>query len=407
MKIAVLGINFYPELIGIGIYTTEMCEYLKNAGHKITVFTAFPYYPQWKIEERYGRKFSLTENYKGITVKRTYIYVPSKVTSKSRILHELSFTISSFFNMLSSERPDILITVSPPLGLGLSAYIISKIKKVPFIFHIQDLQPDAAIELGMLKNKKILDLLYKIEKLIYMQASMVCVISKKMKEKILLKGIKQKKVFLFPNWVDTEYIKPLPKFNKFRQENNLEDKFIVLYSGNIGMKQGLDIILDVADRLRNDKNIFYLIIGDGAYKKELVRKYEKLKLQNIMFLPVQSKIMLPYMLSAADVCLVPQQKAVTDIVMPSKLLGIMASGRAVIAEANVGSELYNVINNSGCGIVVEPKNSKRMAEAIMEIYNNPEKSVEYGEKGREYAIKHFSKEKILKSFEEGIKEIIC
>lgn len=406
MKIFVLGINFYPEPIGISVYTTEMCEHLTKAGHGVTVFTAFPYYPQWCVLQQYKKRFFVTENYQGITIRRSFLYVPKKVTTASRVLHELSFIISSFFNMLLSGRPDILITVSPPLGLGLVAYIISKIKKVPFIFHIQDLQPDTAAELGMLRNKVFLRLLYVIEKFIYIQATKVCVISKKMGEKVISKGVKQEKVVLFPNWVDAELIKPLPRINKFRDENKLENRFVVLYSGNIGIKEGLNNVLEVAVMTRDNKDIVYAIAGNGVYRKELVRKYEELRLKNVVFLPVQSKEMLPYMLSAADVCLIPQQKSVTDMVMPSKLLAIMSSGKPVVAGANVGSELYSVINNSCCGITVEPENTKQMMDAIMKIYADPERGKDCGRKGREYAVKHFSKEYILKSFEEKIHELI-
>jgi len=405
MKITVLGINFYPELIGIGVYNTELCEYLRNVGHEVTIFTALPYYPHWEIPEHYKRKLFLTENYKGVVIRRSYLYVPKKIITISRIFHEFSFMISSFFNLLFSGRPDIIFVVSPPLGLGLVAYVIGKIKSVPFVFHIQDLQPDAAVELGMLTNRKLLNLLYKIEKFIYQKAKRIGVISKKMGEKIISKEINRKKILYFPNWVDTQYIKPLPRNNKFRQENGLGNRFVVLYSGNIGMKQGLDIILDVADETKDNKNIIYIIAGDGAYKKELIRKYKIQKLENVFFLPIQSKEMLPYMLSAADVCLVPQQKAVTDVVMPSKLLGIMACGKPVIAGANPGSELYNVIKDSGCGIAVEPENPKQLLEAIMKLYDDPKKGEEYSKKAREYVINDFSKINILKSFEEKLETI--
>jgi len=407
MKVYILGINFYPELTGIAVYNTEMCEYLANLGYKVTVFTAFPYYPHWKVERKYRWKFSFNEIYNNIPVKRSFVYVPKRVTTLKRIFHEVSFIFSSFIRLMFSSPPDLLINVSPPLLLGISSYIFCKIKKTSFIFHIQDLQPDTAVQLGMIKHRIILAFLYKIEKFIYKKALMVSVISKKMKEKIVAKGIEPEKIFFFPNWVDTEYLQPLPRINKFRKINNLEDKFVVLYSGNLGVKQGLDTILEVAAMTKNNENIIHIVVGDGVYKKKLIKKYESLKLKNVLFLPVQSKEMLPYMLSAADVCLIPQQKVVTDVVMPSKLLGIMACGRPVVAGANIGSELCNVINGPGCGIVVEPENTEQMLNAIMEMYRNSEKREEYGRKGREYVIRHFSKMGILRSFEEKIREVVC
>jgi colanic acid biosynthesis glycosyl transferase WcaI len=406
MNIFVLGMNFFPELTGISVYTTEMCEYLSKMGHNVTVFTAFPYYPEWEIQQKYKKRLFLTENYEGIIIKRSYIYVPSKITTKSRILHELSFIISALFNMFFSCKADIIIAISPPLGLGLVAYIISRIKRIPFIFHIQDLQPDTAIKLGMLKNKQIINLLYKIEKFIYIKAKKVSVISKKMADKVISKGIEKENIIFFPNWVDIEYIKPYSKINKFSRTEGIENKFVVLYSGNIGVKQGLDVVLEVADKTRDNEDIVYIVVGDGAYKEKLIKKCEELKLNNMFFSPVQPKEKYPYVLSSSDICVVPQRKAVTDVVMPSKIFGIMASGKPVIAGASTGSELYNMITDSTCGILVEPENSKQMLNAIMYMYNNPKIGEEYGRNGREYVIRHFSKEMVLTTFERKIIEII-
>jgi colanic acid biosynthesis glycosyl transferase WcaI len=187
----------------------------------------------------------------------------------------------------------------------------------------------------------------------------------------------------------------------------LAGKFLIVYSGNIGIKQGLDTILEIADRTRDMDDIVYLFVGNGAYKESLFKKYKKMALNNVKFLPVQPRDMLPYMLSAADISLVPQQKTVTDIVMPSKLISILASGRAVIASAKPGSEVFNVIKANGCGIVVEPENPEQLFMAVIDLYNNRNKAEEYGRKGRKYATENLSKESILKTFEERIAKIIA
>ncbi len=402
--ILVHGINYAPELIGIGKYNTEMCEHFVKSGHEVTMITAFPYYPEWKVPEKYRNKYFITERRKGVFIRRSYLYVPSKVTTLKRVLHELSFILTSFFNLVIAKKSDVLIVISPPLGLGLAACLVSRLKRIPFIFHVQDLQPDAAVDLGMIKKGLFVRFLYKIEKFIYKKASLVTTISEGMREKIILKGIDPKKVLLFLNWVNSDYIRPYKRHNIFREENGIKDKFIVLYSGNIGMKQGLDTILDVADRTRDQDDIMYLIVGNGVYRENLIRKNMKMGLNNVKFIPVQSNNMLPHMLSAADVSLVPQQRAVTDIVMPSKLTGIMASGRAVIACANRGSEVYKLITESGCGIVVEPDNPEQMLEAVMDLYRNRDKAEECGKKGRKSAVECFSKEIILKNFESKIVE---
>jgi len=404
MKIAVLGINFHPELIGIGVYNTEMCEYLRDAGHKVTVFTGFPYYPQWRIEKKYRNKFFLTENYQGIKVHRSYLYVPHRISSKSRVLHEFSFIISSFFNLLFSKKPEVMIVISPPLGLGLVAYIISQIRKIPFIFHIQDLQPDAAVKLGMIKKKKLIRLLYRIEKFIYKRAYLVSVIGSGMQERVISKGIEKEKVILFPNWVDTDFIKPLPRQNKFKERFKLDDKFIVLYAGNIGVKQGLETILSTASLISDIKGILFLIVGDGARKEFLVKEARRLNLINVRFLPPQPKESLPEMLSAADISLVIQRVRVTDFALPSKTLGILASGRAMVASASCESELSEVAKEANCAIVVESENPDQLKDTILELYNSKERRESLGRNGRKYACMHLSKDKILSGFEKSLRE---
>jgi colanic acid biosynthesis glycosyl transferase WcaI len=400
MKIAVLGINFHPEPIGISVYTTGMCEYLKDAGHDITVFTGFPYYPQWEIKKQYRKKLFLSENYQGIKIKRSYLYVPKKVTTKTRILHECSFVISSFFNLLFSKSTETIIVISPPLLLGISAWIISKLKNIPFVFHIQDLQPDAAVKLGMLKKNKRVKLLYRIEKFIYKKATLVSVISAGMRERIISKGVPEEKVVFFSNWIDTDLIKPLPRQNRFRQRHGLNNKFIVLYAGNIGVKQSLETILDVAVLLQHLEDVIFLIIGDGTRKESLVKKAAVLNLANVIFLPTQPRELLPDMLCAADISLVIQQAAVTDFMMPSKLVGILASARPVIVSANETSELSKVVKQANCALIVKPEEIGQLRDAILELYRDTKKRRSLGKKGREYACKHFSQKIILPKFQE-------
>lgn len=399
-----MGINYSPERVGIGKYTTEMCEHLVGCGHEVTAVTSFPYYPEWRVPIAYRNRFFLTERIKGVTVKRAYLYVPSKVTARTRMLHELSFILFSFLNLLMAGNADVLIAISPPLGIGLVAHLIAEIKRIPFTFHVHDLQPDTAVDLGMIKNGPFVRLLYGIEKFIYRKAAFVSTISETMRRKIIAKGIEPEKVVLFPNWVDTKFIYPMERENVFRKEHGLDGEFLVIYSGNIGVKQGLDVILDVAEKTRDMRDIIYLIVGDGADKERLIRRYNEMSLGNVRFLPVQEPEMLPYLLSAADVSVVPQQKAVTEVVMPSKLTGILASGRPVIAAADRGSEMNEVIAGNRCGLVVEPENAVEMLDALMFLYRNGIAREEFGKTAREYAIKNLPKDAVLAPYEKRIRQ---
>jgi len=299
-----------------------------------------------------------------------------------------------------------LIVVSPPLGLGLVAYIISRIKNVPLVFHIQDLQPDASVKLGMIKQNKLIKVLYKVERFIYKNADIISVLSKSMKERVILKGIPERKIVVFPNWVDVDFIKPLQGNNKFKEMYSLSDKFIVLYSGNIGVKQGLELILKVADNMKQYKDILFLIVGDGARKKLLVEESKKMNLVSIKFLPPQTKEVLPELLSSADISVVVQKASVTDFVVPSKLLGILASGKCVVVSANKESEASQLIKSADCGLVVEPEDSEGFKNAILELYGSENKRIKYGSNGRDYVGKNFEKNKILGEFEKKLVQLI-
>jgi colanic acid biosynthesis glycosyl transferase WcaI len=244
-----------------------------------------------------------------------------------------------------------------------------------------------------------------MESIIYSKAARVFAISRKMGEKIKSKIREDGKVFTFRNWVNVEAFQPQIKYNGFRSKNNLDNKFVVLYSGNIGYKQGLNVILEAAEKTVEHRDFTYVVAGDGAYKRKLMTEYNKSSQSNVRFLPLQPVEHFPSALAACDVCIIPQRKTAIDIALPSKLLAIMSSARPVIVGAQRGSELHRIVTESDCGVVVEPENPKQTVEAILRIYQNPEEMHEMGLNGRAYAIEHFSREKILQGFERELLNI--
>ncbi|OGM65429.1 hypothetical protein A2893_01595 [Candidatus Woesebacteria bacterium RIFCSPLOWO2_01_FULL_39_25] len=399
--ILIYSIHYFPELIGIGVFNHAMAKYLVKKGFDVTVVTAFPWYPYWKVMDGYNGRLLMTEELGGINVKRSYVYSPQKVNSKTRIIHETVFAVSSLLNIfpLLFKKVDAVFTVCPPLQLGLIARLFCIIKRIPLIFHVQDLQVDAAFDMGMLKNRFLRKILASIEKYLFKKATMLTTISNGMKNKIIDKGIDANHVSMMPNWIDTDYIKPISRSNKFRDEYGIsESKFLVLYAGNIGEKQGVDIVIDVAEMTQDKKEIFYVIVGEGANRAKLQAKIEEKRLNNIMLLPLQSREMLPYMLAAADISLIIQKMTVGDIVMPSKLLNIMASERPVIATANSICELARFINEANCGIVVGPEDPILLKDAILKIYSAPSIGRKYGISGRKYAEEKLSIDSILGNF---------
>lgn len=397
------GINYFPEITGIGLYTAQMCEWLINRGHQVSVVTAFPYHPEWRIHREYRKKWFQTESIKGVNVYRSYLYVPKKITSISRVIHDLSFSLSSAINLLRQivKKPDVIVSISPPFHLGINAWVLSRILRIPFVYHVQDLQIDAAQELNMINNRVMLNIMRKFEKFILNRASVVSTISEGMRARIINKGIDPKKVLLFPNWADLQNVCPGDKHNEFRRMYKLDkDDFIVLYAGNLGEKQGLETVIYAADKLRGDSNIKFLFVGEGAKKKSLMHLAQSLKWPNVEFLPLQPQAMLCTMLNAADICLISQQRNATNVFMPSKLTNILASGRPVIVMAESTCAVAEVVKNIKCGEVIEPENLADLAAIILNMAKDRNQLEQMGEKGRKYAEECLGYDDILRKYEQ-------
>lgn len=400
MKILVYGINYYPELTGIGKYTGEMCEWLASRGHQVEMITSMPYYPEWKIHTAYRNRFWYSENIKGVKVHRTPFYVPEKVTGFTRILHELSFVISSSVYWLPRffRTYDVVIAICPPLQAGIFPYMYQTLRKKPFVFHVQDLQVDVARELGMIKSKMLFTFLDRVEKFLMRRASIVSTIGTGMKKRVLQKGVKKENVILLPNWVDTDFIKPLTHPIPLKTELGFAatDK-IVLYSGSMGDKQGLEMIIGIAEKLQSVPSLYFLFCGAGASKEKLRALAVNKKLANVRFLDVQPYEKLDQLLSMADIHLVLQKKAASDLVFPSKLLSILSAGGLSIVTASPGSELYDFIVKNNLGIVIEPEDQDRLEQAILENIFKDQNEIKTN--ARNFAEKELTITKVLNKFE--------
>jgi putative colanic acid biosynthesis glycosyltransferase WcaI len=407
VRILFLGINYWPEQTGIAVFNTARCEYLASRGHEVTICTSFPYYPEWRIADGYRGRLFQRENHNGVNVLRSRIYVPASVTSIKRILHEASFVASSAFRALSQRKPELIFTVSPPLALSATARMLSRLWRVPYVFHVEDLQPDAAADLGMLNQGRLMRSLYALERKAYRHAAMVSTLTDGMKRRILSKGVPHEKVAVFGHWAEQELFEiPLTgSGNRFRQANNLCGKFIVLHSGNMGVKQGMDVILDAADRSRGYGEIVYLLVGDGAARPQLQAKAAAMWLDNVRFLPIQPKKMFLEMLSAADVCLVTQRTSVADIVFPSKTVTLLAAGRPVVASVAANSHIADVINAAGAGMITRPEDPEALLSAVIQLRDDSRRRAEAGASGRAYARRHWNAGEILPIMEHRLSEV--
>ncbi len=407
MRILIHGINYAPELTGIGKYTGEMAEWLAARGHDVHVLTAVPYYPEWQVHTDYRGKNWHTEVLHGVQVHRVPLYVPKEVTSIKRIIHEFSFlaaTIPFWIKALFSKKFDLVFCIAPPFHLSSFPWLYAGIRKTIWINHIQDLQVDAAKDLGMIKNKTFLRAMFGVERFFLNKGTRVSTISEGMQKKILSKGIVQEKLLFFPNWVDGRVIQPLTKEQSLRTEMgfSLEDK-IVLYSGNLGEKQGLDSIIRVAAKFKDDSDVKFVICGSGGGKDKLVKLAAESALSNVYFFPLQPYEKLSALLAMADVHLVLQKSSAADLVMPSKLTGILASGGCALVTAIAGTTLFDVVQKFNMGILVDPESDSALEQGIKTALFTDVSLLR--QNARQYAQQYLEKEEILQSIENEVMEL--
>jgi len=401
MRILVLGINYWPDEFGIAPFSTGRCEYLASRGHEVTICTGFPYYPRWRIPDEYRGRIVEREERNGVTILRSWLYVPLRVTSAKRVLHEGSFIAMSLLRALGLRKPDVLFVVSPPLGLSVPARMLSRLWRIPYVFHVADMQPDAAVDLGMLKHGKLVRLLHRLERLAYRKAALVSTLTAAMQERIVSKGIAPHKVVLFRDWTDPRLfdIALCGGGHEFRKAFGLRDRFIVVHAGNMGVKQGLDVVLGAAQRSRAVEDLIYLLVGDGAARAALEARADAMKLPNLKLLPAQPTQVFNDMLAATDIALITQQSVVADIVFPSKTIMLLAAGRPIVASLSEGSEVARVLREAQAGTVVAPEDSDALFEGVMALRQDARARAACGQNGREYARRSWDSQRILPELE--------
>lgn len=398
MKILIYGINYAPELTGIGKYTGEMATFFAEEGHQVEVITAPPYYPNWEVQKEY-RGLWRKENLKGVKVLRCPLYVPSEVSGSKRIIHEVSFVVSSLRYWLPRyfRSYDVIICVSPPFHLGFMALPHKWFRGTKVINHIQDLQVDAARDLGIIRHEGLLNIMEKTERWLLGKMSRISTISEGMLSKIVGKGIPRESTIMFPNWVDDKVIFPVSQEESVRKEWGFghQDK-IVLYSGNLGKKQGLGSILSLADRLRDNKDLHFIIIGNGGEKERLMATASEMNLKNVIFMPLQPLEQLASTLAAADVHLILQKRAAADLVMPSKLTNILAVGGHALVTAEAGTSLHDVVREHQLGTLVAPEDVNALEKGLREILSGNREEDAQG--ARAFANRYLNKHSIVSGF---------
>lgn len=414
MKILVYSMNFMPELTGIGKYSGEMAEWLHARGHEVRVIASPPFFPQWSVYKGHSAWAYRKTDWNGVTIYRAPTWVPAKPRALGRIGHLLSFTLSSIPVLLAQLRwkPDVVFVVEPPVSCAPAALCFAKLLGARSWLHIQDYEVDAAFDLGWLRGERVRRFAQATERWLMRQFDRVSTISSTMCAKARDKGVDDARMVLFPNWVDIDSIRPVVRppvaegvpAPGYRAELNIPaNAVVVLYSGSLGTKQGIELLAEAARLLVCSHDIHFVFCGNGPSRAALMNACERL--DNVHFLDLQPAERLNELLGMADIHVLPQRADAADLVMPSKLGGMLASGRCVVVTAHAGTALGEAV--SGRGVLVEPGDAAALADAIEQLSVSPTTRELLGAAGRRFAEAELDRNVILQRLEEELQRCIA
>lgn len=404
MRVLIHGINYAPEPVGIGRYTAGMAAWLAERGHEVRVVTAPPYYPAWRVAPGYRAWRYRRERVAGVAVWRCPVWVPRRPSGVRRVVHLMSFALSTLPVMLAQARwrPDVVIAVEPPLMCAPGALLTARLAGARSVLHVQDLEVDAGFALGLMPGflRRPVEA---AERRLLMRFDRVTTISRRMRQRLEAKGVAPSACGLLPNWVDIRAVGPPDARSALRAELGIpQDAVVALYAGNMAAKQGLEVVAFAARRHAGRRDLVYVLCGEGPTRDALA--WQVADLPNARLLPLQPEARRGDLLRLADIHLLPQRADAADLVMPSKLCGMLASGRPVVASAPVGSELAEVV--AGRGLVVPPGDGERFADAVATLADDPTARALLGKEARRYAEEHLARERVLGGLEDMLAALV-
>jgi glycosyltransferase involved in cell wall biosynthesis len=394
-RILVLSIYHDPEPIP---KTGELARELRRRGHDVTVVTAFPHYPSGRLYPGYRLALWRWEVLEGVRVLRTFIYPYHGRQSALRIVNYLSWMVSSIQAAWLVPACDVIYVWHPPLTVGVSAWVISRLKRAPYVYDVQDLWPESALVSGLMRNGRLVTLLYRLADWVYKRAPRILVVSRAAEEHLRCRGVAPDKIFVARHWLDPAAFE-LPATRDIRSELGWSGKFIVMFAGNLGMVQGLETVIEAARLLRDRLDVEFVLVGDGADRARLEDLVARNRLVNVRFLGYHPATEMPAFLRAADALLVHLRRSeIADHAIPSKILSYMAAGRPIVcATHGAAAEL---IGEAGAGVTATPSDPVSMVDAINRLASlSPEARAQLGRNGHAYMASHFSKQVVIDEYE--------
>jgi colanic acid biosynthesis glycosyl transferase WcaI len=407
MRILLLSTYFRPDVASTGVIMSTLADEFLARGHEVSVLTSVPHYGVDRIWPEYSGRLLHTERSGSLRIHRLYTHVAKdRANVFSRILSYGSFSLLSAGKGAVLPKHDVILAPSPPLSNGVIADMLGRWRGVPFVYNVQDIWPDVAVRAGVLKNEKTIRRLKKMEAYVYRRASGITVISEGFRRNLLEKGVPDEKITVIPNFIDSSFVVPQPKNNEFSRRHGVAGKFVVMFAGNMGFSQGLETVLDAAKLLAGVPEIEFLMVGNGAGRSSAEEYLKTLDIGNARFLPFQPHDELPAMYGASDVCVIPLRRGFTIESVPCKLFTIMAAGRPAIAAVDPGSDTWQLLQRSGCGMCVEPENARALADAILHYFQNAGDRTAAGRNARRCTEVEFNPGTLAEAYLEAMRRAI-
>lgn len=397
---------FPPEIGGAAHLFYELAASLSDRGHQVTVVTGFPRYNVKTVYPKYRGRLLFEEHMNGIRVLRVRTVPLPKGNKIARGLDH--FAVAAVFALrgLFSGAQDVGLVYSPPLPLGLSAWLLSRLRGMPFVVNVQDLFPREAVELGLMTNSTLIRVFEAIESFVYRSAGHIAVHSPGNLDHILIHGGHPRQASIVYNWVDTQHIFPQERDNHFARQHDLDGCFVISYAGTMGWCQDMHTIIRTAALLQDYHDILFLLVGDGVEKEKAQQKATELGLANIKWLPMQPREVYPQILAASDVSMINLNENLLTPVVPSKLLNIMAAGRPVVASLPLDGDAPRIIEQAQAGLCVAPNNTQALVSALLRFYRDPALRERCGTNGRRYAEAHFSRKICVQQYEKIFTDLL-
>lgn len=401
MRILVVTTFYSPDLGPGAALFTMLCEDLARLGHDVSVIAAVPHYPTGRVAPEFRGSLWRRSLSNGVDVTR--VWVPS--VNRSRLVLRLAtFVIFQFLSTLAglTRDYDVVLAGNPALEVFLPFWVLAVLRRRPALFSVHDLYPDVGVRLGIFRQRIVVAVIRWMEDFCLKRAACVRVLSPGFRDAILARGVEPSRILLVWDWMDTAFIRSMPRANSLSAQWGLNGSFVVLYAGNMSFSQGLESVLAAALLLRSHPDIQFVFVGDGAAKESLDKQAARDGLANVRFFPFQPRELLPMVLATADVSLICLKRAVSADSVPSKFYSILGSERPVIAAVDHGSDTWYKVQDSASGICVDPEDPTALAAAILDLYANDSRRSEMGRNGRNYVMTHHDRAGAARKFHEAI-----